>query len=129
MAFGPYRPDPVYEDPEERRFYGNDYSEFYRPWIDPIVDLGWQLGYVIAAHGSLKRDLDMIAAPWIEDCTSDEVLARAICTLIDGRIMTTKPYAGKPHNRRVWSIHFHGKDHRHIHKYIDLSVFPKQSKD
>ena len=117
-----YRAPPGYTEPDDLRFYGGDYHEFYVPWIDPIQHLGWQLGYNIIPHGSLRRDLDMVAIPWIEDCATDAVLAESIRELVDGRLYPNSRRGTKPHGRICWVIHFHGGDVRNIHKYIDLSV-------
>lgn len=37
------------------------------PPIDRIRELAKEIGYAIGAHGSLERDLDLIAAPWSEE--------------------------------------------------------------
>lgn len=123
-------PIEIADDNDERPWTDNpDYSEFYRPWIEPIQHLGWQMGYNIAVHGTLRRDLDMIAVPWIEGATSAEALAWAVFHLIKGfePYMETKynPLC-RPHGRKSWSIHFFNGNVENIHRYVDLSIMPRR---
>lgn len=109
-----------------------DFTKLYMPWIDPIQQVGRACGYCIAVHGSLKRDLDMIAVPWIEDATSGAFLAEEVRKLINGTIAPAPYNPGhKPHGREAWSIHFtqFNGDWDRIHAYIDLSVMPRLSKE
>lgn len=54
-------------------------------------------GYALAVHGSMRRDLDLVAVPW----------------------PGTQDPAQKPHGRLAWAIHLGGGP------YIDLSVMPR----
>lgn len=80
-------------------------------------------GYALALHGSMGRDLDVIACPWTEEAIPAEELVEALRAAIDGFIVKNhsdewKP-AQKPHGRRAWVIHLTGSG-----TYIDLSVMP-----
>ena len=88
-------------------------------------------GYALGLHGSTERDLDLIAAPWVEDASDDRTLAEALRAAVNGTIYSkTYPFA-KPHGRRAWVIYLEGpsvgtKDGKHGHPpYIDLSVMPR----
>jgi hypothetical protein len=76
----------------------------------------------MAIHGSMSRDLDLVAIPWTEDAASAEVLVGA---LLDACGFTTpgpsrvKPATLKPHGRKAWSILLDGGC------YLDLSVMPR----
>jgi hypothetical protein len=37
-----------------------------------------ELGYAIALHGTLTRDLDLLAVPWIEDAAEPMALVKVI---------------------------------------------------
>lgn len=95
-------------------------------------------GYALAVHGSLERDIDLVAAPWRDGATDAGELARAIyaaCAAVLGYATgpggwtekeTFEPPAGslpnperKPHGRLGWSILLSGGP------YIDLSVMPR----
>jgi len=85
-------------------------------------------GYALAVHGSMMRDLDLIAAPWTEEATDDETLARALCAAVGGKIYGAM-HDGKtdkvdfnpvqrPHGRKCWVIHLGGGP------YLDVAVMP-----
>jgi hypothetical protein len=98
--------------------------------IGTIRRVAREHGYAIGVHGSLARDIDLIAAPWIEECAPAEVLVRAIAAAVDGVIdnLPGNETAGdakrfpvaKPHGRLAWSIQLGGGP------YIDLSVMPRR---
>lgn len=86
-------------------------------------------GYALALHGSLMRDMDLIAVPWTDEASDPEVLISAMveclglaynctnvlepeCCMSDGV---------KPHGRRAWNIMLGAG------AYIDVSVMPKVS--
>lgn len=101
-------------------------------WMIPhLTEVARKFGYAIGLHGSMTRDLDLIAVPWTEAAAPAETLVEALRDAVDGFIrndpphegnqydLTTRSPSGKPHGRRAWSIYFAG--HRF---YIDLSVMP-----
>ena len=94
--------------------------------------------YALTIHGSLARDLDLVAVPWREDASDAAVLVEAIRKAVGGYIMVAddSPDRGRdgyftiddsskhspverPHGRKAWSIYgvLGGS-------YIDLSVMP-----
>jgi hypothetical protein len=108
-----------------------------RPWAfawlyDHLVAVARDKGYALALHGSMVRDLDLIACPWTEEAVSAEELIaalteaaggfrydvhdpdQAVGTAREGRDPTPKP-----HGRLAWAIHFYGEP------YIDVSVMPR----
>ena len=77
-------------------------------------------GYAIAVHGSLERDIDLLAAPWRDMEMKAEYFVEQIVKVVDS-VCTVEKVNGpelKPHGRKAWSIHFCGEH------YIDLSVMP-----
>ena len=102
-------------------------------WMVPhITEVARKFGYAIGLHGSMNRDLDLIAVPWTKQAAPAETLVEAIRDSVGGFIRNdpetadnkyypeTRSPNEKPHGRRAWSIHFSG--HRF---YIDLSVMPR----
>lgn len=89
-------------------------------------------GYALAVHGTLKRDVDLIAAPWIEAASSPRKLAVAIARAVgeDGcaesiRDGHTKP-SRRAHGRRAYAIHVYRNSEAKDHGwYLDLSVMPR----
>ena len=83
-----------------------------------------QLGYALSLHGSLQRDLDLIAVPWTDEACSARDLVAAICDEFD--VQPNRSIGDperKPHGRLAWSIPLWWG------AYIDLSVIPRQIPD
>ena len=87
-------------------------------------------GYALAIHGSLARDMDLLAAPWTEHAiAAEELILKFVDTLglnVDEGITLLSPTNEickgiKPHGRLAWNIMLGG------HAYIDVSVMPRAS--
>lgn len=79
-----------------------------------------RLGYALALHGSLQRDLDVIAVPWRDDAAPAVDLVHALSEIFD--IEPNHPIdepQQKPHGRLGWSIPLWWG------AYVDLSVMPR----
>lgn len=102
--------------------------------IDPLREAAQKGGYALAVHGSLARDIDLIAVPWLPAAVSAEQLVAEIIAVVrakndgvaivltngdDPNDETTRNPSRKPHGRLSWSIHLGGGP------YIDLSVTPR----
>lgn len=93
---------------------------FTYAWMIPyITRIARRHGYAIGVHGSMGRDLDLIAVPWVVDANEPEALIEEIARLTDGRIVQQKPGEVRPHGRRSWNIVFDGAWH-----FLDISVMP-----
>jgi hypothetical protein len=84
-------------------------------WLVPIAK---RLGYALALHGSLARDLDIVAVPWTEDAAPPEALVKALAGAFKWE--HDKKPTRKPHGRMAWRILMVGG------AYIDLSVMPRR---
>lgn len=113
----------------------HDSHPAYERLIGPIREQARELGYAVGVHGSLKRDIDLIAVPWSSDAVDPRTLAEAVrevaaansvlgVAFINPRFDDEYHRAGqpgaKPHGRLVWSFHLGGGP------YIDLSVMPRR---
>jgi hypothetical protein len=105
----------------------------YEQLIGPIRAAAKAVGYAIGVHGTLKRDIDLIACPWTFNAVSAAELAEAVRVAAEA----VNGYAAmhvneqddewhlagcpgmKPHGRLCWSFHLGGGP------YIDLSVMPR----
>lgn len=111
----------------------HDSLPVYFRLIGPLRAKARELGYALAVHGTLKRDIDLVAAPWAPEAVEAVVLAealRATAAEHNGGVAFQTPVeaddpwhrAGmpchKPHGRLCWSFHLGGGP------YIDLSVMP-----
>lgn len=103
---------------KERCAYPSLYSMLY-PWL---VEIAHEHGYALGLHGSLRRDMDVIAVPWTEEASSAEDLVEAIADRLGTFLAGQLGQPGlKPHGRRAWSLILSGGS-----AYIDLSVMPRQ---
>lgn len=103
---------------------------FYSQILNLITLRAREFGYAIAVHGSMTRDLDVIAVPWIEEAADAEILVSAVCDLLNGFYLNyedaeptdyiNRNPEPKPHGRLAWSIHLKG-----FKGYIDFSVMPR----
>ncbi len=107
-----------------------------------LCDVARQHGYALAIHGSLQKDMDLIAVPWVEDAKPAEELVAAMkahlqalylyekiaanvnrdCLTEEEKLEITG-YEGrdptpKPHGRIAWAFYLG-------HAYIDLGVMPR----
>ena len=79
-------------------------------------------GYALGLHGSLTRDMDLIAVPWTEDACDGETLVRALTAAIhvdEVVLLATPPPGQKPHGRVAYTILLGSG------AFIDVSVMPR----
>ncbi len=107
----------------------------YAQLLPRIRECAKTLGYAVALHGTMKRDLDLIAVPWVEDAKSAaelvEMIARNVAGFVVGKDVDGKIRNGEvehidnptkhPHGRLSWNICWGGR------AFIDLSVMPRVS--
>lgn len=79
-------------------------------------------GYALTVHGSLIRDLDLLAVPWTEDASDENALVADLIEkhglMVGGNGKATE----KPHGRRSYVfIGFGGEETG----YIDFQIMPK----
>lgn len=94
-----------------------------------LVALAEQYGYMLAPFGSLRRDYDLIAVPWIHNPKTPDELVDAIVEYVGGRMIddpdcdpydyTRQRKEPKYHGRWAYSIYLTADD---AGAYIDLSV-------
>jgi hypothetical protein len=109
-------------------------------WMIPrLTEVARECGYALGVHGSMHRDLDLIAAPWTDEALSAEALIEALRLAVDGTIIPSGTKGGrwdaasgtfveaiinnpqeKPHGRLAWNIHLDGGP------YLDVSVMPRK---
>jgi hypothetical protein len=93
-------------------------------FVGRVREVARSCGYSVAVHGSLARDLDLVAVPWTPEAVSASVLVQRLCEdvplgerVVEGIPEGPEP---KPWGRFAWSLH--GCPH---HEYVDLSVAPR----
>lgn len=89
----------------------------YSHRIHEIQWAAYCAGYAIAVHGSLHRDLDVVAIPWIEGALHPKELIAYFENL--GFTMKPGDPVEKPHGRLAYTIMIGGS------LFMDLSVMPR----
>jgi hypothetical protein len=68
--------------PDEFRWHRchnkDELEAFYLSRLPAIREAARKCGYAIGVHGSMRRDLDLIAAPWIAEHSDLDTLAKAV---------------------------------------------------
>lgn len=88
-------------------------------------------GYALTVHGSLHRDFDLVAIPWIEEASEPftliKALKKATATVFThedfDHIEPEKHVTRKPHGRLAYSLHVTNSGM--YGGYLDISVMPK----
>lgn len=95
---------------------------FVREYLPLVRRRARELGYAVAVHGSLARDVDLVAVAWVDDAAPAEDLVAAVREEIGGGWITGEPGQVKPHGRLGWALRPGAL--RIAGTYIDLSVIP-----
>jgi hypothetical protein len=91
---------------------------FYAVLYRAMAKAARRNGYALGLHGSLSRDLDVIAVPWTEKASDARKLMIALTNAAGG--FTHERPVQKPHRRIGFVIHLGSKDGG----YVDVSVMP-----
>jgi hypothetical protein len=95
-----------------------------RRYVDRIRVIAKENGYALGIHGSLTRDLDLIAIPWSVEAVCAQDLADAIkdgMGLIDSETSPSPNPEVKPWGRLGWAL----VGCPAPWKYVDLSIAPR----
>jgi len=96
---------------------------FYLGVLPSIRTVARVLGYGIGVHGSMRRDLDLIAVPWVEEHATPDALAKAIQYAACGTHGEVVTWRQKPCGRIATSLPIcWTEDNRPSSGHIDLSV-------
>lgn len=82
-----------------------------------LAEIARANGYALAVHGSLARDMDLIAVPWIDSPSSPGVVIAAIESAYG--IRRIGDLTAAPHGRKVQTIGIQFGE-----CFIDLSFMP-----
>lgn len=84
--------------------------------IARIRKLAKEVGYAVAVHGSLKRDVDLVAVPWIEEAIGNHDFVEYLCLHLPAVVTDI---TRKPHGRYGCILQGFGR------KHFDVSVMPR----
>jgi hypothetical protein len=102
----------------------NEKPSLYALLLPELRDIARQHGYALALHGSLLRDLDLVAIPWVAEPSAPEVLVQAVRDVLGpyAHFAADAPPSLMPHGRLAYSIRLTGEP---ADNYLDLSVMPR----
>ncbi len=103
---------------------------FYTAILPKLRDAACQHGFALGLHGSMRRDLDLIAVPWVLSHSDKDALAAALQMAACGMSQDVYRWTGapdghdaKPHGRVACSFPVcWADDNRPSSGHIDLSV-------
>lgn len=96
--------------------------------LDAIRHAARARGYAVAVHGSLARDIDLIAVPWVDQVDPPDDLAKAIEGAVAGVLGScailpaNEGATPKPHGRQCVTFVL-----PQTHVFIDLSIMPMRA--
>ena len=109
----------------KRVVLGGDTTQYIRQNYTLLSQVARKHGYALAVHGSLLRDVDIVAIPWVSRCKAPSTLIKALHNTVLAISGANKPFVRinnngekKPHGRLAWSLYFSN------HGYLDISVMP-----
>jgi hypothetical protein len=114
----------------------------YAFYFDVIKEIGLEFGYNIVLHGSMNRDLDLIAIPWQEEIGDKAEMLNKISEAIGGFILKEseddrRKFRSKYHGRECWVLNINRtvqakydgmvtsfEEYADPQYYIDISILP-----
>lgn len=106
----------------------------YAYYFEALKDIARPYGYNLVLHGSLNRDLDLVAIPWQQEIGDHDRMIEDFCTLMGGRMMLQDDDSRYcfPHGRMSYVINLNRGEYTHNSEkgfhdpqyYIDISVIP-----
>jgi len=120
---------------------------YYAIMFEPLKEIALKYGYNLVLHGSLNRDMDLIAIPWSEEVGNIDSMMDEFCQYVGGKLHQFNHMADgsfdiftpKPHGRICYIIdiyrggYFEGDGFEKLtyfsdpQTYIDISVMPTKN--
>lgn len=117
---------------------------YYAIMFEPLKEIATKYGYNLVLHGSLNRDMDLIAIPWVEELGDVKIMLNEFCNYVGGELLTwpeykdgktiEREYTQMAHGRRAYIIDIYRGGylngggfqemsyHQDPQTYIDLSI-------
>lgn len=106
----------------------------YAYYFIHLKEIAIQYGYNLVIHGSMNRDLDLIAIPWINNCKEEFDMINAFSMYLNGTTSDQKEnflYSVLPGGRHSYVININRGGYNKEkfvedpQYYVDISVTPK----
>jgi len=109
---------------EDSRMNKHELKALYASLLPKVSAEAKLCGYAIGEHGSMTRDMDLMAFAWTEDALSEGELILRICMVVNGRLLGG--YGSKPHGRHAYTIVLDDyKSDTDWAVFLDISVAPR----
>lgn len=82
----------------------DEMQAFYLSRLDDMRAAARELGYALGLHGSMRRDFDLIAVPWVDNAADKDDLAATLQMAACGTRMSKYSWHDKPHGRVATSF-------------------------
>lgn len=105
----------------------------YAFYFERLKVIAQDYGYNLVLHGSMNRDLDLIAIPWGETIRDYRAMLLDFSLVLGGSILNEsdedrKRFREKFHGRECWIINLNRgskeTDYLDPQYYIDISIIP-----
>lgn len=110
--------------PQDPKDDGTRVPGFTYAWMIPyFTRIARRHGYAIAVHGSMSRDLDLIAVPWVENANDPMEMLEEVCRITGGTLIAPHNQPAetiRPHGRKAYNIIWPGAWH-----FVDISIMPR----
>lgn len=132
MSDKPEKPELESADAKERK---PARAVTYVAWYPLLVEVARKYGYALCVHGSVQRDMDLVAVPWTDEASDPLTLIKALkeatgCVTHQDEMDHYYPDCDpkeKPHGRVAYSLHCSNRGC--FGAYLDVSVMPRRKDD
>lgn len=108
--------------------------QFYAACLQPLQKIAREIGYNLIIHGSMNRDMDLVAIPWVDEPKSHLELLNAFAEYLGTRAYEDWSYkGGYMHSvlgggRDSYVINLHRTTDENRYEdaqyYLDISITP-----
>lgn len=107
--------------------------QFYAVCFESLQVIAKDLGYNLIIHGSMNRDMDLVAIPWVNEPGSHSDLLKAFCEYLGIKFLTNTKgepchFSTLPGGRSSYVIDLNrgGRWNNYEDKqyYLDISITP-----
>ena len=81
----------------------SNYAPAYVAIYPMLAERARQHGYALAVHGTVARDFDIVAVPWVLDASDPETLLAALVDQTCAKLVGGPPTTN-PHGRKTWTL-------------------------
>src|SRR5687768_18406591 len=109
----------------------------YAYYFEALKTIALKYGYNLVLHGSLNRDLDLIAIPWVENLGDVDLMIKEFAKELGGEIMNQSEASKRcfPHGRLSYVINLNRECYTDIEGnwvdpqyYVDISIISLNNK-